>query len=327
MKCAVVGGVHSTEVLLTALVCHQVGEVGVWGYEPPHTASVAGWCDLRRLAADHALPFQGFRRVTECDASLRAFAPDILFVVGLSQVVPPSMLTIAVKANVGFHPTALPRGRGRAALAWLILNGEDGAATFFQLCEGVDDGPIFVQEPFVVAEGDDAGDIEARMLRAERVALDRWLPRLAEGDLSAKEQDHCAATWLGCRRPEDGLLNWRSGRDDLLRLVRASTTPYPGAFTYCQSHKIFILRAMASDRHERGVPGRILKVYSDGGFEVQTAEAIMHVTQWRCETDWIPRVGALLGYHEQAEIFDLRVRVAELERTVSDLAVRIAQER
>ena len=50
-----------------------------------------------------------------------------------------SMLSIANKVNIGFHPTALPRGRGRAALAWLILKRENGAATFFELRDGVDD--------------------------------------------------------------------------------------------------------------------------------------------------------------------------------------------
>ncbi|MFG6531427.1 MULTISPECIES: methionyl-tRNA formyltransferase [unclassified Sulfitobacter] len=316
MKVAVVGGVVSTEVLVQALVRHKVGEIAVWGYEPKDTSLVSGWRDLRRLSDGLGLPFEGFRKVTECEASLRTFVPDILFVVGLSQIVPPTMLNIAAKANIGFHPTALPRGRGRAALAWLILQGENGAATFFELRDGVDDGPVFVQEHFVVVEGDVTADVEAKLLEAERIALDRWLPQLAQGDLMAQEQDHGAATWYGRRTPEDGWLDWQARGDDLLRLIRSSAPPHPGAFTFCQNHKILVLKAIASDRRETGVPGRILAIHSDGGFVVQAGEGIVHVTEWQSGTGWIPKVGALLGYYAEAEIFDLRTRLARLEQTV-----------
>lgn len=325
MKVAVIGGVVSTEALVQALVRHNVGEIAVWGYEPKDASLVSGWRDLRRLSGGLGLPFEGFRKVTECEASLRAFAPDILFVVGLSQIVPPSMLNIAPKANIGFHPTALPRGRGRAALAWLILQGENGAATFFELRDGVDDGPVFVQEPYEVVDNDNAADVETKLLKAERIALDRWLPQLAQGDLEARDQDQGAATWFGRRTPEDGWLNWQAGRDDLLRLIRASAPPHPGAFTFCQNHKILILRAVASDRRETGVPGRILTVHADGGFEVQSSKGIVRVTDWQSGTGWTPRIGALLGYYAEAEIFDLRTRLAQLEQKVIELQSMIGK--
>lgn len=322
MKLAVIGGVASTEALVQALVRHKVGEIAVWGYEPKDTSLVSGWRDLRRLAGGLGLPFESFRKITECEASLRAYAPDILFVVGLSQIVPPSMLNIASKSNIGFHPTALPRGRGRAALAWLILQGENGAATFFELRDGVDDGPVFVQEPYVVVDSDDTADVEAKLLEAERIALDRWLQQLAQGDLSPQDQDLGAATWFGRRTPEDGWLDWQAGRDDLLRLIRASAPPHPGAFTFCQSHKILILKAVASDRRETGVPGRILAVCADGGFEVQAGGGIVHVTEWQSGTGWTPRIGALLGYYAESEIFDLKQRVDQLENLLQQLLAR-----
>lgn len=319
MKVAVVGGVVSTEVLVQALVRHRVGEIALWGYEPADTMLVSGWRDLRQLAERLGLQFMGFRKITDCEAGLRTFAPDILFVVGLSQIVPSSMLSISTKANIGFHPTALPRGRGRAALAWLILKGENGAATFFELRDGVDDGAIFVQEPYVVIEGDDAASVETKLLNAERIALDRWLPRMARGDLTSIEQDHSAATWLGRRSPEDGWLNWQAGRDELLRLVRASAPPHPGAFTFCNNHKILVLKAVASKRRETGVPGRILAVNSESGFEVQAGDGIVHVTGWQTETGWIPKVGKLLGYYAEAEIFEMRSQLKRLEHKLEVL--------
>lgn len=327
MKIAVVGGVFSTEVLLHALVDHGLNQVHVWGYEPHDTSFVSGWRNLHSVAQKFELGYEGFRKVTECEAALRAFEPDVVFYVGLSQIVPPSMLCIAKKVNVGFHPTALPRGRGRAALAWLILQQENGAASFFELRDGVDDGPIFVQEPFIVSGADDASDVEERLLRAERVALDRWLPQLAVGTITASEQDHSRATWLGRRTPDDGWLDWKVSRNELLKLVRASAPPHPGAYTFCQDHKILVLKAQCSERRENGVLGRILSVHADGSYEVQALDGIINVTQWRSDTGWVPKVGLKLGYYAESEVFQLRSRVAELEYTVANLHAMINEQR
>jgi methionyl-tRNA formyltransferase len=323
MKIAVIGGVGSTEVLVQALVKHGFEQVKVWGYQPTKTALVSGWRDLRQLAGSLKLPFESFVKVTDCEDSLRSFAPDFFFVVGLSQIVPASMLNIASRGNIGFHPTALPFGRGRAALAWLILERQDGAATFFELVNGVDEGPIFEQEVFTVSETDDTSDVEAKLLCAEEVALDHWLPVLKKGELIATEQDHENATWFGRRAPEDGWLNWLANCDDLLNLIRASAPPHPGAFTYCRNSKVEIHRASRSRRPETGVPGRILKVYPKGIFDVQAGDGILHVTEWKTDGDWLPRVGVRLGYYDETEIFDLRIRLAKLEQTVECLNAKI----
>ncbi|NVK39766.1 MAG: hypothetical protein HWE39_00860 [Oceanospirillaceae bacterium] len=319
MRIAVVGGVASTETLIRSLICHGFEKIKVWGYEPEEITYVSGWRDLRHLSEVQELPFEGFRHVTECEESLRAFGPDILFVVGLSQIIPNSMMNIAARVNVGFHPTALPHGRGRAALAWLILQEKNGAATFFELREGVDDGPIFVQEPFVISDEDDAAEVECKLLAAEKRALERWLPRLVEGQLSSVEQDHTQATWLGRRTPEDGWLNWQASRIDLIKLVRASAPPHPGAFTFCQDHKILVLKAMPKERAEIGVPGRILRVYADESFDVQTGDGILKITKWLSNSGWTPRVGALLGYYTESEVFELRRRLDKIEKALRDL--------
>lgn len=318
MRLAVLGGVASTEILIRALIGHGFTEIKIWGYEPASTANVSGWRNLRNLSSLLKLPFEGFRKVAECEESLKTFAPDIIFVVGLSQIVPASMMSIANWTNVGFHPTALPRGRGRAALAWLILQGNDGAATFFELKEGVDDGPIFIQEPYTVSDEDDTADVESKLLIAEERALDRWLPRLMSGDLSSVAQDHTQATWLGRRTPEDGWMNWHATREHLIKLIRASAPPHPGAFTFFQNHKILVLEALLCDRAETGVTGRILRVHADDSFDVQAGDGILRITKWHSDNNWIPRTGSLLGYYAETEIFQLRQRLADLEKIVRD---------
>lgn len=236
------------------------------------------------------------------------------------------MLKIATKANIGCHPTAVPRGRGRVSLAWLILHGENGAATLFERCDDVDNEPVSVQKPYDFVDSDDAADVEAKLLAAERFALARWLPLLARGDLATKDQEYDPATWYARCAPEDGWLNWLVVYDDLLRLIRASAPPHPRAFTFCETHKILILKAVSSDRRHAGVPGRILTVHADNGFKVQSGGGMVHVTNWQSDTGWTPRIRALLGYYAEAGAFDLRARLAQLEQKMFGLQIMMESE-
>ena len=79
---------------------------------------------------------------------------------------------------IGFHPTLLPKGRGRAPLAWLILKEKKGAASFFLMDKKADSGPVFVQEPFEIEDNDDASRVEKKIEIAIEKALDKWLPEL-----------------------------------------------------------------------------------------------------------------------------------------------------
>ncbi|WP_165814567.1 methionyl-tRNA formyltransferase [Pararhodobacter oceanensis] len=319
MKIAVIGGVNSTRVLIHSLAKHGYTNCRVWGYVPSDSSSVSGWCDLRAASAALNMSFQPFRKVAECENKLRAFAPDILFVVGLSQIVPTSMLGISRIGNIGFHPTALPRGRGRAAIAWMILHRTDGAASFFELRGGVDDGPIIVQETFRVNDTDDAATVEAKILEAEARALDKWLPTLRENGIVGIEQDHKQATWLGRRTQDDGWLNWSQPREEILALIRASAPPHPGAFTYYNDTRIEITAARVCDRPETGVTGRIVAVYNDRGFDVQCGDALITIKRWQGSHSWQPRVGMKLGYYVEVEVFKLLSLVKNLEQRIETL--------
>ncbi len=314
MKVAVIGGVSSTDILIRKLHQHGFRDLHVWGFAPTDTRAVSSWTDLAATCAELGIGHSPFVKVAECEESLRRFAPDMLFAVGLSQLISPAMLAIARSDNVGFHPTALPKGRGRAPLAWLVLDRAPGAATFFAMREGVDDGPIFVQRPFAVGDEDDAAALEARILEAEAEALDAWLPVLASGTIAPVAQDETEASWYGRRTPEDGRIDWSAPAETVVRLIRASTHPHPGALTVADDVTVTIWSARIEERPEHGVVGRILQVHGEEGFTVQSGSGLVRVTRWSADGDWTPRVGALLGYYAEAEILKLRRRCAELER-------------
>jgi methionyl-tRNA formyltransferase len=325
MRVGVIGGVKSSKILIDKLFENNFNEVHVWGYHPQKIEDVSGWCNLEKISNEYDYTHSSFEKIVECELQIREYNPQILFVVGLSQIVPREILNIPVLGSIGFHPTSLPKGRGRAPIAWMILNESRGAATFFVLREGVDDGPIVAQEFFDVAPNDDASSIQEKILMAERTALDSFLGSLKQGKIINKEQDHSIASWYGRRSPEDGWIEWANSANVIEKLIRASTEPHPGAYTYCDEVKIKIWKAQVINEPYLGVTGRIMRV-ENNHFIIQTGNGLLEISKWTSLTDWQPRVGVRLGYYVESEVYKLRAlckslqaRVSEMEKLISKL--------
>ena len=317
------GSVASSRATLEKLIEHGMPIVGVLGLEPANAATVSGHARLDDVCVRHRIPYLGFRKINspEVTEQLRAWAPDLFFVVGLSQLVGKSLLGIPKMACIGFHPTKLPAGRGRAPLAWLVLETNQGAANFFVMGEGTDDGPILVQEPFDVTAEDDAGSVAEKIDKAIKRALDHWLPLLKAGEWDPRPQDQSQASWYGKRAPEDGWIDWSASAESIDRLIRASSRPHPGAYTFWGEQKLLIWQ---SDRERklryRGVTGRLLLADKKRGLLVQTGSGLLWINQientQRQTVDL--KVGDRLGFYAEAEIHALRTEIKQLKAILNE---------
>jgi methionyl-tRNA formyltransferase len=331
LRIVVAGSVSFSERTLRGLIRHGARVVGVLGLARAASPGVSDYADLGPVAAEAGIPFVEFRKINapEVLEAVRSWQPDVLFVVGLSQMVEAPLMGLATRGAIGFHPTPLPRWRGRAPISWLTYDEQPGAATFFVIEERVDAGAIFVQEPFDVPRGAYAGEVVAAARDAIDRALDRWLPELLRGKWDPSPQDESLASWIGRRAPEDGLIEWRDSACDILRLVRAAARPYPGAYTYYRNRRLTVWRAVLSPAPFRGVSGRVLD--ASNGLLVQTGDGLIGITEWELENaDGInPRipVGTKLGYSIDHELNQLRSRVADLERQLATHAGRATNAR
>lgn len=329
MRIVVAGATVSTHQTLEALVRHGAEIVGVLQLRNESSHTVTAFSQLDKLAEPHGIPCATFRNINELEIveQVREWQPDLMFVVGLSQLVRDEMMSIPKRGCVGFHPTFLPVGRGRAPLAWLTLDGQPGAATFFMIDEGVDSGPIFVQETFEVAPEDYASDVERKLAAATAAGLDRWLPELLSGVWNPRSQDEFLATYNGRRSIDDGLLDWYQSSDDIHTLIRAASTPHPGAYTWHQGRKLIVWRAEL-EKHLpwRGAVGRVLHTEAERGALVQTGDGLVWLTQVQfsedtvaCPAQTVLKVGIKLGFVIQDEVARLRDRVDDLETRLSRL--------
>lgn len=321
MRVGIIGAVGTTATTIKMLLKHEFQIVGVLGHEPINKSNVSGLYDLSLLSKENCLPYSGFIRINDESHKrwMKDKSPDIIFAVGFSQLLDNDWLTMAKYGCVGFHPTVLPKGRGRAPVAWSILNEEPyGAATFFQISSGADSGPVFVQEKFLLEKSDDAESYGVKLKTALQKALDTWLPQLKNGIVNGIPQNENEATYFGKRDPVDGRIDWNVTAYEIDRLIKASTRPHPGAYTYHKKSKLIIWKSRIENQLKyKGVVGRVLLKDSDNSLLVQCGQGTIWLLEYEHAENKDIKVGDKLGLMLEDEIFHLHKRIDELMEIIN----------
>jgi len=287
MSVVLIGSVSSSEAALKALIAANVDVRGVLGLDAAAGKNVSDFRDLEPIAVAAGIAYQSFRKITESGVEqfLQTRQPDFLWVIGLSQLIPQSLRSIARQGAVGFHPTMLPRGRGRAPVAWTILLGEPAAVTLFHLTDEPDAGDIIAQREVPVLPDDYSEALIARTNQVLAEVIRDLSPCIHEGKLPRRGQDHRLATYYAKRTPADGLIVWEWSTDRIYRLIRAAGRPYPGAFSYAHGRCVTIWRAQLVDFPEPGfssmdgLPGTILDGDRRQGVIVRTGDGTLRLTE------------------------------------------------
>lgn len=275
MQTVLVGAVESTEVTLRAMVDegHPPAAVMTLPLQLSHRHS--DFKDLRPFAQRHGIPLVEVRNSNDPDSLnvLKELAPDLVWVVGWSQLCGPEFLSAPRNGAIGYHPSRLPENRGRAVIPWTILQEADStASTLFWLGQGMDDGEIISQEGFFVAPDETAESL----IRKHMEVLDgmvRDVVRISGPDkIPSIPQDHSRATYCARRSMEDGLIDWKLPAKDIWRFIRAVGRPYPGAFTFLNGAQLTIWAAeCVGPLPIWATPGQIVQV-EETGFLVQCGD-------------------------------------------------------
>ena len=188
---------------------------------------------------------------------MRALEPDLIFVVGWSQLVRDSFIALASEGVFGMHPTLLPRHRGRAPVPWAILTGlaRTGVTLFEIVDASADSGSIVGQVTLDVAPDETATTLFARIADAHVELTQELLPQIIARTAPRIPQDPTRASSWPRRTPADGIIDWDTRAPYLYDWVRAQTRPYPGAFTFLGDEKVIVWSARRRRSCRRGAGG------------------------------------------------------------------------
>ena len=210
---------------------------------------------------------------------LLALTPDLLIVVAFGQIIPGKALSSAKWGGINIHASLLPHYRGSAPIQWAVINNEKktGLTTMF-MDEGLDTGPILMQQEVNILEGETAGMLHDRLSSLAPGLLIKTLEGLANGLITERKQDNSLTTYAPKLTKEQGLINWSWPAERLYGLIRG-LDPWPGAFTYYNEKMLKLFGCfLAGDRQTVSVPGKI-KGLNERGLEIETGKGSIIVEE------------------------------------------------
>ena len=171
-------------------------------------------------------------------APIEALAPDCCPVVAYGALLPPPALAIPRHGWVNLHFSLLPRWRGAAPVQQAIRAGDAvTGVTTFRIDEGLDTGPLLLQESATIGGHETSGELLGRLAHMGAALLVATLDALEDGTLAARPQPDEGITLAPRIEVADVRVDWRAPAEDVDRLVRAAT-PAPGAWTTLRGARV-----------------------------------------------------------------------------------------
>jgi methionyl-tRNA formyltransferase len=245
--------------------CEIVGVVTLPGPIDPNRS---GQCSFDEVAARLGAELVETTDVNSDETldTISRLDPELVFVVGWSQLVRDPFIALARGGVFGMHPTLLPRHRGRAPIPWTILSGlARTGVTLFEIVDTTADSGAIVGQVVVDVERDDTATTLFERIGAAHVELIReCVPPILAGTAPRVPQDPARASAWPKRTPVDGIIDWETRARYLYDWVRAQTRPYPGAFTYLGDEKVVVWRARPVKLEESAPAGTIVAEGPEG---------------------------------------------------------------
>jgi methionyl-tRNA formyltransferase len=230
--------------------------------------------------------------------------PDLILSFYYRRLLSQELLAIPPMGGINLHGSLLPRYRGRSPINWVLINGEtQTGVTMHYMTEQADAGDIIAQRPVQIHFEDTARTLFEKVAKAAVELFRETFPLIKAGAAPRLPQDTMQATYFGGRTPDDGRIDWGRPALGLYNLVRAVTTPYPGAFTFLRGRKVYVWssRLLQYSAGEPWLPGTVVGVH-DGGCLVAAGKGHLLLTQVQLEGEevvsgdaWFHRCGLAKG--------------------------------
>lgn len=260
MKIFFIGTVEFSKIALQKLIELNAQVVGVCTKEKSEFNS--DFADLRPLCEKNKIPYKLTNNVNSKDTCdwIKLFNPDIIFCFGWSNLLKKNILTLAPMGVLGFHPSELPKNRGRHPLIWALALGlKKSASTFFFMDEGIDSGEILSQKKFDILITDDAQILYDKIVNIALLQIEEFLPQLERKKYRTfKQKDSVSNIWRK-RTKIDGQIDFRMSSNAIYNLVRALSKPYVGAHINYNGKEIKIWQVEITENKKNNIEsGKIL---------------------------------------------------------------------
>ena len=283
--------------------CFQLGRGHVFtvfsfretAWEPPY------FDDIRSLTQEQGHRFIEARNVAHLnvDDFWKQNLIDLILMVSWRYIVPAHICHRASRGSYVLHDSLLPKYRGFAPTVWSMINGEkETGVTLFHATDDMDAGDIVEQQIVPIADDDTIATIMERVTQTYLRIVERNFLSLLDGCATSYPQNHCDATYTCKWTPADACIDWNLSSRDIHNLIRATSRPYPGAYTFLDSRKLIVWAATIPAnprRYASAVPGRVVESHPNCGVKVLTGDGLIQLKSVQLEGESISKASQLLS--------------------------------
>jgi methionyl-tRNA formyltransferase len=214
---------------------------------------------------------------------LEAIAPDAIVVVAYGRIVPPWMLTLPRLGCINLHASLLPKYRGAAPIQWAVATGETVTGnTTMLLEEGLDTGPILLQQEIPIGPGQTAPELFEVLAKAGAPLVVKTLAGMDDKTITPKQQDHSKATLAPILTRDDGRMDFSKHTARELWNRWRGFQPWPGGSASVDGKKLIVHRMQVAQKESPAEPGLI--EVADGTILVACAQGTwIEVTELQLE--------------------------------------------
>jgi methionyl-tRNA formyltransferase len=262
MRIAYIGCVDFSEAILVEVIKNNGNVVAV--ITKKKSVFNSDFVDLSIISKKFKIPSFFVEDINSIDTlkKIKNLNVDIIFCFGWSTLIKKELLKLPKYGVIGFHPSLLPRNRGRHPIIWpLVLGLNETGSTFFKMDEGADTGDILSQKKIVIENSDNAKSLYEKIkLTAIKQVID-FMPSINSKTFILEKQNHDLANSFRKRAKKDGIIDFRMSAKSIYNLIRGLSYPYPGAIFIYQNIEYNVFEAKIIKCIYKDIePGKVLDI-------------------------------------------------------------------
>jgi len=190
-----------------------------------------------------------------------AMQADLAILAFVTQIVPPPVFSAPRLGSICFHPSLLPKYRGRSAINWALINGETKTGiSLFWVDEGIDTGPVLLTKEVEVDPDDTTGTLYFNKLFPVGVeAIAEAVDLIKAGNPPRIVQDESLANYDPPCGDEHARIDWTKPAQEVYNRIRGCD-PQPGAHTTWQGKMVRLYDCRLRSEMSTATPGQIVEI-------------------------------------------------------------------
>ena len=197
-----------------------------------------------------------------------ALRPELNVMAFVTVIVPERVLSLPPHGTVQYHPSLLPRHRGRSAINWAIINGDtETGITIFWPDRGIDTGLLLLQKKAPISSTDTVSSLYRNYLFPLGVeGLGEAVALINQGRAPKMVQEEGQATYEPPCEGELANIQWFRPAEQVYNHIRGCD-PQPGAATTLRQELVRLTDVELGQRAGPGMYGEVVAV-EEGGIRV-----------------------------------------------------------